>query len=200
MFGKDNSWIWTNYADNSYIATRLVWFTGFWIEAPVSAHRTIELYLKAYLVGQGIRVEKGSPGWGHDLADLWQESAKLDPSFSVEGLRRRIAFFQRYFDFVRYPNNNSGPNDGSLIWFSFDSNIIPLDEIVAFVRPRVKLTEEDWTRTPVYRLLGDRDKAQTHQLRALVDNNELLKTINAKRTRQTAVIFNEGFEFDQPGC
>ena len=47
MFGKDYSDIWVYYADNSYIATRLLWFTGFMLEAPVNSHRTIELYLKA---------------------------------------------------------------------------------------------------------------------------------------------------------
>ena len=192
--------IWVDYADNSYVATRLLWFTGFVFEAAVNAHRTIELYLKAYLVGQGIPVERGSPAWGHDLADLCQEAARFDPSLRGEDLRRRIAFFQRYFDYVRYPDNGSSVGDGSLIWFSFDSNIIPLDEIVAFIRPRVKLAEEDSTRTPVYGLLGDPSKTRPHQLRALKDGNDLVETINTDRTLQTIVVFNQDFEFDQTGC
>ena len=61
MFGKDYGDIWVHYADDSYIATRLLWFTGLWFEASVNAHRTIELYLKAYLVGQEIGITKGSP-------------------------------------------------------------------------------------------------------------------------------------------
>lgn len=83
MFGNTYSDIWLDYADKSYIATRLLWFTGFTIEAPVSAHRTIELYLKSYLVGQVIRVEKGSPAWGHRVGDLCDESARIDCSLTM---------------------------------------------------------------------------------------------------------------------
>lgn len=53
MFGNDYSDVWLSYADNSYIISRLLWFTGFMLECPVNVHRTIELYLKAFLVGQG---------------------------------------------------------------------------------------------------------------------------------------------------
>jgi len=200
MFGKDYSDIWVRYADESYIATRLLWFTGVTFEASVNAHRTIELYLKAYLVGQQISVTKGSPAWGHRLADLYQESKQIDSSFDNENLKRRVDFFQRYFDYVRYPGEEGSPDDGSLIWFSFDANILPLDEVVAFVRPRIKLKDNNWTSTPIYRLLSERDSAQPHQLLAIEDGNDLLETINTKKTCQSSVRFNEDFEYDRPGC
>lgn len=200
MFGKDYSDIWVGYADDSYIATRLLWFTGITFEATVNAHRTIELYLKAYLVGQQIRVTKRSPAWGHRLADLCQKSKQIDSSFDNENLKRRVDFFQRYFDYVRYPSEPGSPDDGSLIWFSFDAIILPLDEVVAFVRPRIKLKGNNWTSTPIYRLLSERDGAQPHQLRAIEDGNDFLETINTKKTCQSRVRFNENFEYDRPGC
>ena len=200
MFGKDYSDIWMYYADNSYIATRLLWFTGFMLEAPVNSHRTIELYLKAYLVGQKIGVTKGSGAWGHNLSSLCQKAAQLDSSFDNEDLKRRVTFFQRYFDYVRYPTEQVGQNDGSGTWFSFDSNILPLDEVVAYIRPRIKLNENNWASTPIYSLLSDRSKAQPHQLRAIKDGNDLLETINTEKTWQSSVRFNRCFEFDRPGC
>ena len=70
MFGTDNPAVWVAYADRSYLITRLLWFTGFMFDAPVSSHRTLELYLKAFLVSQGEDVAKGKVTWGHDLKGL----------------------------------------------------------------------------------------------------------------------------------
>ena len=200
MFGNDYSEIWLNYADKSYIVTRLLWFTGFMIEAPVNAHRTIELYLKSYLVGQDIEIKMDSTAWGHRIGDLCHESAKIDPSFGNERLKRRVRFFERYFDYIRYPNEQGSPDDDSLTWFSFDSNILPLDEVVAFIRPRVKLKDDNWASTTINRLLSDREKAQPHQLRAIEDSNLFLEIINTDKTWQSVVGFNETFNFDKPGC
>ena len=200
MFGTDYSEIWLGYADNSYIATRLLWFTGFMIEAPINAHRTIELYLKSYLVGRGVRIKKDSSAWGHRIGDLCQEAVKIDASFDNENLNRRVRFFERYFDYVRYPSEQGSPDDGSLTWFSFDSNILPLDEVVAFIRPRIKLKDDNWASTTINRLLSDRSKAQPHQLRAIEESNYFLKIINTDKTWQSDVEFNENFEFDKPGC
>ena len=200
MFGKDYSDSWVYYADNSYIATRLLWFTGFRLEAPVNAHRTIELYLKAYLVGQGVSVAKGSAAWGHSLRDLCQKAAQIDSSFGIEDLKWRVTFFQRYFDFVRYPSEHGSPGDGSLTWFSFDANILPLDEVAAFIRPRIKLSANNWKSTPIYRLLLERNSAQPHQLRAIEDGNNLLEIINTEKTCQSSIRFDKDFEFDKPGC
>jgi len=200
MSGIDYSEIWLDYADKSYIATRLLWFTGFVIEAPVNAHRTIELFLKSYLVGQGIRVERGSSAWGHEIGKLCQEAEKIDSSFGHQDLQKRVKFFERYFDYVRYPSEQISPDDGSLTWFSFDSNILPLDEVVAFIRPRVKLKDNAWASTTLNRLLSDRSKAQPHQLRAIEDGNNFLDLINTVTTYQSTVKFNSSFNFDKPGC
>lgn len=200
MFGTDYSEIWLEYADKSYIATRLLWFTGFMIEAPVNAHRTIELYLKSFLVGQGVQVVKGSPAWGHRLGGLCQEAAKVDSSFDNEDLQRRVKFFERYFDYVRYPSEPGSPEDGSLTWFSFDSNILPLDEVVAFVRPRVMIDESNWASTALNGILADRNAAQPHQLRAIEDTNSLLGIICTDKTCQSVVNFKKEFGYDKPGC
>lgn len=199
MFGNDYSEIWLSYADKSYIATRLLWFTGFMIEAPVNAHRTIELYLKAFLVGEGIGVKKGSPAWGHRIGDLCHEAAILDSSFTNSDLERRIRFFERYFDYVRYPSEQGSPDDGSLTWFSFESNILPLDEVVAFIRPRVTI-KDDWSSTEINRMLSKRESAHPHQIRAIEDSNEFLEIINTDKTYQSSIKFGDKFEFDKSGC
>lgn len=200
MFGNNHSEIWLEYADKSYIATRLLWFTGFTNESPVTAHRTIELYLKSFLVGQAVPIEKGSPAWGHRLGDLCEEAAKVDSSFANDDVLRRARFFERYFVYVRYPSQQGSPDDGSLTWLSFDSNILPLDEVVAFIRPRIKIDDDRWAFTAIKCLLADRDAAQPHQLRALEDSNTLLDVINTDRTHQSNVQFNKNFVYDKPGC
>jgi hypothetical protein len=70
MFGTADPKVWLHFADNSYLSSRLLFFTGFTLEAPVSAHRTLELYLKAFLVAKGVDVKPGSPAWGHRLSSL----------------------------------------------------------------------------------------------------------------------------------
>lgn len=107
--------VWLRYADRSYVATRLLWFTGLRLEAPVSAHRTIELYLKAFLVSHGEEIRRGSKAWGHTLGDLGNVCSRYSSEFADQAVVRRLAFFQRYFDFVRYPTDTGGPDDGSLV-------------------------------------------------------------------------------------
>lgn len=124
----------------------------------------------------------------------------MDYSFGSEDLARRVKFFERYFDYSRYPSEQGSPEDGSLNWFSFDSNILPLDEIVAFIRPRIKIENDDWGETTISKLLTDSDSAQPQQLRAIKDSNAFLETINTNKTMQSSVIFNELFDYDQPGC
>src|SRR5688500_15704286 len=122
MFEPDDPQSWVFYADNSYIVSRLLWFTGCSMEAPVSAHRTVELFLKAYLVIKGEVVGQDQRAWGHVLTALLRLCAEHDAAFSLD---------------VRYPTLLEGKlRDGSLIWFGADSSV-PLDEIVAFIRPRV---------------------------------------------------------------
>ncbi|WP_019528992.1 HEPN domain-containing protein [Dasania marina] len=200
MFDKSSSSVWLSYADNSYIATRLLWFTGFLIETPVNSHRTIELYIKAFLVGNGIQVKMGSPAWGHKLSDLYKSAVEIDPSIESKDVYRRVKFFERYFDFVRYPSDKVCPDDGSLTWFSFDSNIAPLDELVAFIRPRVSLDLTDWSKTNICNLLADEENAQPHQLRALKDGNNFIDTINTNITTSPHVVFDCDFNFDEAGC
>lgn len=70
MFGTDLQEAWVDYADRSYLITRLIWFAGFMIDASVNSHRTIELYLKGFLVSQDEVAAKGRVAWGHDLVGL----------------------------------------------------------------------------------------------------------------------------------
>ena len=198
MFGRTDPNVWLHYADNSYVSSRLLFFTGFMLEAPVGAHRTLELYLKTLLVARGVEVRPGSPAWGHRLSQLGTVAAEVDASFGQEPLQRRLHFFERYFDYVRYPNDD-GPEDGSLVWFSFDANIAPLDEAVAFIRPRIPFPEEAWRSSAISRLLAE-SEPQTQQHRALLDGNDHINLIACEATGAPGLTFREEFSFDKPGC
>lgn len=191
---------WLGYADNSYVATRLLWFTGQWVEAPVSAHRTLELYLKAFLVSHGEEVRPRSQTWGHVLSDLGTACKHYSLDFANEDVHQRLKYFQRYFDFVRYPSEPGSPADGSLVWFSFDSNIQPLDELTAFIRPRVRLEDACWLRSSIRRILNSEEKSMGFQRRALTDTNGVISQINCSTTDAVEVLFKRNFNYDLPGC
>ena len=200
MFDPSSAVIWLHYADSSYAATRLLWFTGLWMEAPVSAHRTIELYLKAFLVSNGEEIRPRSPGWGHVLGDLGYTCNRYESEFSDQAVVRRLSFFQRYFDFVRYPSEPGSPDDGSLVWFSFDSNIQPLDELIAFIRPRIQLADADWLDSLIHQTIASESPRTAYQRRALTDSNQSLATIDCTTTESVVVPFDGAFDYDLPGC
>ena len=200
MLDPTSAIIWLHYADQSYVATRLLWFTGLWHEAPVSAHRTLELYLKAVLVSHGEEIRRGSRAWGHTLSHLGTVCSEYVSDFAGDNVVRRLAFFQRYFDFVRYPSDPGSPDDGSLVWFSFDSNIRPLDELTAFIRPRIQLADAEWLSSSVHDIVNSDTPGLGYQRRALSDCNDVLTLIDCLKTESVIVPFDGGFDYDFPGC
>lgn len=198
MFGEQNTYAWLGYADNSYVASRLLWFTGFTLEAPVQGHRTLELYLKAFLVSSGVEVKPGSRAWGHELKGLGEAAAESDRAFSAQDVSTRLQYFERYFDYVRYPGDRVGPDDGSGTWFAFDANVVPLDELVAFIRPRIRIGPDDWARTVIHQLLAG-SGGNPYQLRALRDDNHHLTIIDCLSSSEPDVAFTS-FRYNQPGC
>jgi len=200
MFDPTSAFFWVRYADRSYVATRLLWFTGLQDEATVSAHRTIELYLKAFLVSYGEPVKPRANAWGHSLATLGVVSEQYSPEFARREVKRRLAFLQRYFDYVRYPSDQCAPSDGSGTWFCFDANIIPMDELTAFIRPRIRLETHDWQQSEIRTILSLDSPQFGYQKRALTDANEMLPIINCSETAMADVPFSESFEYDLPGC
>jgi hypothetical protein len=200
MFGRAEPLGWLYYADNSYVATRLLWFTGLPLDSAVYGHRTIELYIKAFLVSRGVEVKPGSPAWGHDLAALGEAAASYDPGFRKEAVARRLRFFERYFDYVRYPGDLVAPADGSQTWFAFNANITPLDELVAFIRPRIRLEDEDWQRSVVHTLVRGSDAERGYQHRALTDGNAQVDVINCLSSAEPQIAFDPSFRYDKPGC
>lgn len=201
MFGTDIAEAWLYYADGSYVATRMLWFTNFRLEAPVGSHRTIEMYLKTYLVSKGNIIKKGKQGWGHDLQQIAHLCAYHNADFTNTDLLRRISYYQRYHDLVRYPTEIDGKqDDGSLIWFSFDSAIMPLDEIVAFIRPRIVLTDEDWTKSRINMLYKNDKPEWSYQRKALTDHNNFIEEIVCASTKNMKIDFDPNFRFDLPGC
>jgi hypothetical protein len=87
-----------------------------------------------------------------------------------------------------------------MIWFSFDVNIQSLDEIVAFVRPRVEMTSEQWKATEIFSVLNSSSDRHRYQQKALRDHNDHIDVIACRESGQPAVHFNERFSYDLPGC
>ena len=200
MYGTDLPIAWVDYADHSYVLTRLTFFTGFLVEAPVSAHRTMELFLKAYLVSKGEKVAPKEAAWGHDLSELQKHCVNHDSSFGNVDLGRRLSYFQRYFDLVRYPSSIEGKlADGTAIWFSFDACVIPLDEVVAFIRPRIMLQNNEWHRSWLSTINSSSEPRWSYQKKALQDGNEHLVDIICGTTWSSVVSFSS-FTFDKAGC
>jgi hypothetical protein len=200
MFPSGDPHVWLFYADNSYIASRLLWLVGLHLpEGPISAHRTVELYLKSFLVSHGAPVRPGSPAWGHQLDALGEVCRGYSEDFGVEAVRHRLQYFQRYFDFVRYPSDDRMPSDGSGIWFAAEAVLFPLDELVALIRPRVRLTPDLWAKSPLSSL-RDASPEIGYQNRALVDGNRHLEQILCTETHSATVVFDQGFHFHRPGC
>lgn len=198
MFDPTSAIFWLGYADESYVATRMLWFTGLQIEAPVNAHRTVELYLKAYLVSAGEVAKPGSKAWGHRLGSLGDICGCYSSEFSEEAVARRLRYFERYFDFVRYPSEPGSPEDGSLVWFGFDQNIAPLDELVAFIRPRISLSDSEWSKSKLNELHSSESPDRGYQKRALTDCNSHLDLIICIDTNDSNVSFDDSFCYDRP--
>lgn len=201
MFHPSLPEAWVDCADRSYMSTRLLWFCRFLIDAPIHAHRTIELYFKSFLVSKGVVIKKGKSGWGHEIDILRKQCEKFNNDFSHPEFSRRIKYFQRYFDLVRYPTDIEDKlQDGTVIWFGLDALPV-LDEIVAYIRPRVELSEEEWKHTQIYSINYSKMSEEfTMQHRALVDHNEHLTTIACKKSSDAKIDFKDDFELDLPGC
>lgn len=86
------------YADEFYMLTRFAYFAFLQNAAFINAHRAIEYYLKAGLVGNlSLRELKNM---GHNLVQLWtryKEVIKIDESFD------EIINYMNRFDELRYP-------------------------------------------------------------------------------------------------
>lgn len=87
-----------------------------------------------------------------------------------------------------------------MIWFAFDANIQPLDEIVAFVRPRVEMTPEQWTATVIFSVLNGSTDRYGYQQKALRDHTDHIDVIACSESGKPAVQFHESFSYDLPGC
>jgi HEPN domain-containing protein len=73
-----------------------------WFGAAVLGHQSVEMFLKAILIGRGHRVMKGDV-WGHDLLDLMkqveQSGIRLPPEFEED-----FRVFNSFFNELRYPS------------------------------------------------------------------------------------------------
>lgn len=201
MYDIKDPLVWIGLADKSYIATRMLSLTYFMEDAPVLAHRAIELYLKAFLVSEGQFAQKELKSWGHQLDKLRQVCESFDLDFSNTEFARRVAFYQKYFDSFRYPGEDENTfSEEKNYWLGFDSAVLPLDEIVAFARPRIKLTPDDWMFSWLNSVYSSDKPHLGYQKRALIDHNEHLKQIICTESGKSIISFDKEFSLDRPGC
>ena len=83
-----------------------------------------------------------------------------------------------------------------MIWFSFDSNILPLDEIVAFMRSRIGIIKS----ARLNFIFDSKEKRFFYQRKALLDCNNLVNTIVGLEGEVPEITFDSRFNYDLPGC
>jgi HEPN domain-containing protein len=95
---------WHQWAEATYRAADVLFNNGdpfLWFGAAVLGHQSVEMFLKAILIGKGHRVIKCDV-WGHDLLDLMkqveQSSIHLPPEFEED-----FRVFNSFFNELRYP-------------------------------------------------------------------------------------------------
>ena len=96
---------WHQWAEHTYRAADVLFNHGdpfLWFGAAVLGHQSVEMFLKAILIGKGRRVIKGDV-WGHDLLDLMkqvkQSGISLPPEFEED-----FRVFNSFFNELRYPS------------------------------------------------------------------------------------------------
>lgn len=190
MFHPSVTEYWLLYADNSYISSRLLHFSALQVDSSVEGHRSIELYLKAFAHSRGHQIKMNSPFWGHDIASLYKSCVDKSSLNCNRALEDRIAYFQRYFELLRYPTELEKARSGNwYIWISGGPQVFNiLDEIVAFIRPRLSLSAAAWESSVVHRVRGN---DRTYRRRAISDSNPHLDTIDCLATHESVVEFDD---------
>jgi HEPN domain-containing protein len=90
---------WVGWADNEYIAARLLLLNDALIQGSSLSNTTIEKYLKALFVALGLKIPKGYKG--HNICNLYNEIKKkgLELEISEEYLALLFKSYRlRYFD------------------------------------------------------------------------------------------------------
>jgi hypothetical protein len=164
---------WLAYGDAAYLATRLLWFTGFPVESALTAHRALERYFKAYLTASGVRMEAELGGWGRNIDTMRSVASAFDEAFRDEEVRARTRAIQRLFKGLREPEE-SGADGGALCWAGV---VAPTDDLVAFLRPRVRVAEEVWRRLPLALVADPDGRPNPFRARALREHNPRIDTI-----------------------
>ncbi|MEN8373938.1 MAG: hypothetical protein ABFS34_00660 [Gemmatimonadota bacterium] len=177
---------WLAYADEAYLAARLLWFTGIPIESALSAHRALERYFKGYLTASGVRMEGEVGAWGRNLDTMRSVAAAFDETFREESVRARTRGLQALYRELKEPRKGAGEGDVRLSWARV---IVPTDDLVAFLRPRVRLDPSAWARTPL-NLERHRDgRPNPFRRRALSQHNPHLDTILCTETGRPPLAF-----------
>ncbi len=86
-----------------------------------------------------------------------------------------------------------------MIWLGIDALPV-IDEVVAFIRPRIELTEESWKHTWINGIYFEKPAMHEMQHKALVDQNKYIDTITCKISLEPIIEFSTDFDLDLPGC
>lgn len=178
--------VWLAYGDEAYLAARLLWFTGFPVESALSGHRALERYFKAYLTASGVRMEGEIGAWGRNIDTMRSVASAFDDAFREDEVRARTRALQRLFKALREPGADQGAPAPRLSW---DRVIAPADDLVAFLRPRVRVEPEVWARLPLALAASDDGRPNPFRARALTEHNPHVDLILCSGTRQTAPEF-----------
>lgn len=177
---------WVTYGDESYLATRLLWFTGFPRESALTAHRAVERYMKAFLTSSGVRVEGELDGWERNIDTMRSVASAFDDAFRLDEVRARTRTLQRQFRELREPGPAAARAEECLCWAGV---VAPTDDLAAFIRPRVRLEPDQWADMPLARAGSTDGRPNPFQERALREHNVRLETLLCTRTTRPDPLF-----------
>jgi hypothetical protein len=184
---------WLAYGDEAYLATRLLWFTGFPVESALAAHRALERYFKAYLTASGVRMEAELGGWGRNIDTMRSVASAFDDGFRDEQARARTRAIQALFKRLREPDG-AAATPADVTWAGV---VAPTDDLVAFLRPRVRVPEEVWPRLPLARVVASENRPNPFRVRALREHNLRIDTILCASTQSPAAAFQPLPDLDE---
>jgi hypothetical protein len=173
--------VWLAYGDEAYLAARLLWFTGFPVESALSAHRGLERYFKAYLTASGVRMEGDIGAWGRNIDTMRSVASAFDEAFRGDDVRARTRALQRLFKDLREP---ADARDRPAPLLSWAGVIAPADDLVAFLRPRVRVDPQVWPRLPLAVTAAGDGRPNPFRSRALSEHNPHLDIILCADTCQ----------------
>ena len=196
--GTQETHLWVDHGDENYVSARLLWLAGQLRVAPVLAHRALEFYLKAFLQGRGERIASDSAAWGHWLEKLGEIGGRHASEFLQEEVMDRFRLFDRYYEHIRYPGREQEIQKRTSKWIESDGSLGVLDELVAFARPRIRLTPKEWMATRVWHIVNSNHGKARLTNDALLRSNTQLEIIACVESGAPVIRFGNAIPRNLP--